>query len=80
MLRGKGSSHETEAVAPAPSAAAPTADGEEWDGAFPRTVHLGGGAWATAFTIGAVRALEERWERHRAAHGLSGRLHEHVTS
>lgn len=77
LLRGQGGGHETEVVAPA-VAADEKGGRARWEGRFPRTVHLGGGAWATAFTIGAVRALEERWEAHRGAHGLSGSLHEHV--
>ena len=29
---------------------------------FPRSIHLGGGSFATAFEIGVLRAMEERWE------------------
>ena len=39
-------------------------------------MHLGGGSWATAFHIGVVRAMEERWETH--SDGKKGRLCENL--
>ena len=29
---------------------------------FPKNFHFGGGAWASSFHIGVVKALEEQWE------------------
>jgi predicted acylesterase/phospholipase RssA len=43
---------------------------------FIRNVHFGGGAWATSFHIGVVKALEELWnEAKKQSDGsLSGKL------
>jgi hypothetical protein len=49
---------------------------EEMSSNFPKSMHLGGGSWATAFHIGVVRALEERWEIHTG--GKQGRLFNHL--
>ena len=45
-------------------------------GNFPKTLHFGGGSWATAFHIGVVRAIEERWEKETG--GKKGRLCENM--
>ena len=29
---------------------------------FPKSIHFGGGAWATSFHVGVLKALEEQWE------------------
>ena len=45
-------------------------------GLFPKTLHFGGGSWATAFHIGVVRAIEERWEQETG--GKKGPLCENL--
>ena len=43
---------------------------------FPRSLHMGGGSWSTAFEIGVVKALEERWEKETG--GRKGPLCENI--
>jgi hypothetical protein len=43
---------------------------------FPKNFHFGGGAWASSFHIGVVKALEEQWEDAKIKSGgrLTGKL------
>ncbi len=43
---------------------------------FPRSIHLGGGSFATAFEIGVMCAMEERWEEE--TNGKRGPLRENI--